>query len=243
MISPESRAQGLCLDKFQAIRLPPGREPSPSPSPAAFDLLGDFVSALQAGQDCGLILLPLPADANVHWLDSIRGLTGAPLLFAVSTDSTDALQRIDRDFKGDRNFDFVLHPFDLGEVKSKVQGLLNRTTLAAHGAARNEFLIYRGYRFKIGERRVFHEGREIYLQPREFDLALELFRNRDCLLSRERLYSLLWRDTVSLRSRALDVCVFKIRRKLNIEPANGLMLRAVFGQGYKLHTVSSMTGR
>lgn len=237
MISPESRAQVLSLDKSQLICLPQKREPSPT---AAFDLLGDFVSALQAGQGCGLVLVPLPANADVHWLDSIRGLTDAPLLFAVNSDSTAALQRIDREFSGERNFDFVLHPFDLGEVRSKAQSLLHRTTLATHGAARNELLIYRGYRFQISERRVFHEGREMYLQPREFDLALELFRNRDCLLSREQLYTLLWRDTVSLRSRALDVCVFKIRRKLNIEPANGLMLRAVFGQGYKLHTVSPM---
>ncbi|RUR67474.1 response regulator transcription factor [Variovorax guangxiensis] len=237
MISPESRAQVLSLDKSQLICLPQTREPSPA---AAFDLLGDFIGSLQAGQRSGLVLLPLPADASAHWLDSIRALIDVPILFAVNSDSTSALQRIDREISGERNFDFVLHPFDLNEVRAKVQGLLNRTTLAAHGATRNELLIYRGYRFQISERRVFHEGREMYLQPREFDLALELFRNRDCLLSREQLYGLFWRDTVGLRSRALDVCVFKIRRKLNIEPANGLMLRAVFGQGYKLHTVSPM---
>lgn len=239
MISPESRAQGSRLDKFQAISLSPEREPSPA---AAFDLLSDFVSALQAGQGCGLVLLPLPADANARWLQAIRGLTDAPVLFAVGAGSADALQRIDSEFPGERNFDFVRHPFDLEEIRAKVQCLLNRTTLAAHGVARNELLIYRDYRFLISERKVFHEGREMRLQPREFDLALELFRNRDCLLSREQLYTHLWQDSVNLRSRALDVCIFKIRRKLNIEPANGLMLRAIFGQGYKLHTVTPTPG-
>lgn len=234
MISPESRAQGLRLDQHQAISLLQEREPSPS----GFDLLSDFVSALQAGQGCGLVLLPLPADASARWVQAIRGLTDAPVLFAVNADSTDALHRIDSEFPGERNFDFVLHPFSLEEIRLKVQCLLNRTTFAAHGVARNELLVYREYRFLIGERKVFHAGREVRLQPREFDLALELFRNRDCLLSREQLYAHLWRDSVNLRSRALDVCVFKIRRKLNIEPVNGLMLRAIFGQGYKLHTVS-----
>ena len=238
MVSPESRAQALSLDKSQLIYLPPHqREQSHADG---FDLLGDFIGSLQAGQRSGLVLLPLPVDATVQWLDSVRALIDAPLLFAVNSDSVAAQQGIEREFSGERNFDFVLHPFDLDEVRSKAQGLLHRTTLAAYGAGRNELLIYRGYRFQISERRVFHEEREMYLQPREFDLALELFRNRDCLLSREQLYGLFWRDTVSLRSRALDVCVFKIRRKLNIEPANGLMLRAVFGQGYKLHTVSPM---
>ncbi|RSZ29687.1 MULTISPECIES: winged helix-turn-helix domain-containing protein [unclassified Variovorax] len=235
MISPESRAQGLRLHELQAFSLPQER----GPSPAAFDLLSDFVNALQAGQGCGLVLLPLPADANTRWVQAIRGLTDAPLLFAVNAESAHALQRIDSEFPGERNFDFVLHPFDLEEIRLKVQHLLNRTSFVAHGVARNELLVYRGYRFLIGQRKVFHEGREMHLQPREFDLALELFRNRDCLLSREQLYAHLWRDSVNLRSRALDVCVFKIRRKLNIEPANGLMLRAIFGQGYKLHTVAS----
>jgi len=238
MISPESRAQGSYLDARQVIGLPPAREPSP----AAFDLLSDFVNALQAGQGSGLVLLPLPADASARWVQAIRGLTDAPVLFAVDSDSTDALQRIDSEFPGERNFDFVLHPFDLQEIRLKVQCLLNRTSFAAHGMPRNELLVYRDYRFLIGERKVFHQGRELRLQPREFDLALELFRNRDCLLSRERLYTHLWRDSVDLRSRALDVCIFKIRRKLNIEPANGRMLRAIFGQGYKLHTVGLSIG-
>lgn len=238
MISPESRAQRLCLDARQAISLPQTREPSP----AAFDVLSDFVNALQAGQGCGLVLLPLPSDASARWVQAIRGLTDAPVLFAVDAESTDALQRIDSEFPGERNFDFVLHPFDLQEIRSKVQCLLNRTSFAAHGVPRNQLLVYRDYRFLIGERKVFHQGKELRLQPREFDLALELFRNRDCLLSRERLYTHLWRDSVDLRSRALDVCIFKIRRKLNIEPANGLMLRAIFGQGYKLHTVGLSVG-
>ena len=238
MISPESRAQGLRLDARQVLSLSQAREPSP----AGFDLLSDFVNSLQAGQGCGLVLLPLPADASARWVQAIRGLTDAPVLFAVDADSTDALQRIDSEFPGERNFDFILHPFDLQEIRSKVQSLLNRTAFAAHGVPRNELLVYRGYPFLIGQRKVFHQGKELRLQPREFDLALELFRNRDCLLSREQLYAHLWRDSVNLRSRALDVCIFKIRRKLNIEPANGLMLRAIFGQGYKLHTVGSSAG-
>ena len=164
MVSPESRAQALSLDKSQLIYLPPRqREQSHADG---FDLLGDFIGSLQAGQRSGLVLLPLPVDATVQWLDSVRALIDAPLLFAVNSDSVAAQQGIEREFSGERNFDFVLHPFDLDEVRSKAQGLLHRTTLAAYGAGRNELLIYRGYRFQISERRVFHEEREMYLQPR-----------------------------------------------------------------------------
>ena len=131
MISPESRAQVLSLDKSQLIYLPQHREPT---ADVGFDLLGDFIGSLQAGQRSGLVLLPLPVDATLQWLNSVRALIEAPLLFAVNSDSMVALQRIDREFIGERNFDFVLHPFDLDEVRSKAQGLLNRTTLAAHGA-------------------------------------------------------------------------------------------------------------
>jgi len=207
--------------------------------PVAFDLLSDFANALHAGRRFGVLLLTLPSGADVHWLQAIRGLTDAPVLFAANADSMDTLRRIGSEFPGEKNFDFVLPPFNLEEIKSKAQRLLSQASLAAPSSVSNELLVYRGYRFQIGERRVFHEGREMRLQPREYDLALELFRNRDRLLNRDELYSLLWRDMVNLRSRALDVCIFKIRRKLKIEPVNGLMLRSVFGHGYKLHTVTS----
>ncbi|MGJ7537649.1 MULTISPECIES: winged helix-turn-helix domain-containing protein [unclassified Variovorax] len=225
-----------------AVDLLAQQHQSTAPPLATFDLLGNFANALHAGQRFGLVLLTFPSGADIHWLQAIRGLTDAPVLFATNADGADALQRISGQFPGEKNFDFVLPPFNLEEIKSKAQRLLNRAALAAPRTAGNELLVYRGYRFQIGERKVFHEGHELRLQPREYDLALELFRNRDCLMSRERLHTLLWRDIVNLRSRALDVCVFKIRRKLNLEPVNGLMLRSVFGQGYKLQTVTSSAG-
>jgi DNA-binding response OmpR family regulator len=225
MISPESRT---------ALQLQ-----STALSPVAFDLLGDFANALHTGRRFGVLLLTLPSGADAHWLQAIRGLTDAPVLFAANADSADALRRMDNEFAGEKNFDFVLPPFNLEEIKWKAQRLLKRAALVAPGMGRNELLVYQGYRFQIGERRVFLRGREMRLQPREYDLALEFFRNKDRLLSRNQLHSLLWQDMVNLRSRALDVCIFKIRRKLNIEPANGLMLRSVFGQGYKLQTVAS----
>jgi DNA-binding response OmpR family regulator len=205
----------------------------------AFESLSDLMNALQAGDRFGLLLLNLPVDVNINWLKAIRGLTSAPVLFAINESKAAWQLRAGGRFQGESNFDFVFPPFDSAEIRLRVRNLMSRSASLKCAQAGNGVLAYKSYRFQIDERKVFYEGREVSLQRREYDLALNFFKNIDFPLARGNLNFLLRREFSDSRSRVLDVYVAKIRKKLKIEPSNGLVLKAVFGYGYELRTAFS----
>lgn len=205
----------------------------------AFDSLRELTDALDTGQQFGLLLLTLPEDADAGWLQAIRKLTNGVMLFVVDMNSVKAMNRIGNEYTGANNFDFVLAPFGLEEIKIRTQLLLNRSasaTTIAPTMLDGEILAFGEYVFYCSEYRVFHRQKEMHLQRREYEIALGLFKNMNHLMTREKMHALLWRDPVSMRSRALDVHVSKIRKKLNIKPENGLILSAIYGRGYQLRT-------
>ncbi|WP_428744976.1 response regulator transcription factor [Variovorax sp.] len=202
----------------------------------AFDTLGDLMKALQAGDRFGLLLLNLPADVNINWLKAIRSLSSAPVLFVVNESKAAWQLRSGGKLHAESNFDFVFPPFDAAEIRLRVRNLLSRGASTKSATTGKGVLAFKNYRFQLDERKVFYEEREIALQRREYDLALHFFQNMDLPLARSSLNFLLRRDLSASRSRVLDVYVAKLRKKLRIEPANGLILKAVFGYGYELRT-------
>ena len=205
----------------------------------AFETLSDLMNALQAGDRFGLLLLNLPADVNINWVKAIRGLTSAPVLFAVNESKAAWQLRAGGKLHGESNFDFVFPPFDSAEIRLRVRNLMSRSASIRCAATGNGVLAFKSYRFQLDERKVFYEDREVSLQRREYDLALNFFKNIDFPLARGNLNFLLRREFSDSRSRVLDVYVAKIRKKLRIEPSNGLILKAVFGYGYELRTAFS----
>jgi len=207
----------------------------------AFETVTDLMNALCSGDRFGLLLLALPTDVNINWVKAIRGLTNAPVLFAVNESKAAWQLRAGDRFLGDGNFDFVFPPFDSGEIRLRLRNLMTRSAAARCAKTENGVLAFRNYKFQLDERKVFYEDREVSLQRREYDLALNFFKNIDFPLARGNLNFLLRREFADSRSRVLDVYVAKIRKKLKIEPSNGLILKAVFGYGYELRTAFSKT--
>lgn len=203
---------------------------------AVFNSLSDLMCSLQAGRHFGLLFLTFPSTADIHWLRLICELTDAPMLLVVDVGDIDLLRQIGGEHSHRNELDFVLTPFGAEEISSRVQFLLNRSAAAALNAKKNGPMVFRDYLFQLDKRRVFYKGQEINLQPREYNVAVEFFRNRDRLVTRQTLHALFWRNSTNLRSRTIDVCVSKVRRKLNIDPKNGLILRTISGRGYQLHT-------
>ncbi len=89
------------------------------------------------------------------------------------------------------------------------------------------------YRFESGTGVVQFGGRAQKLPPLEFDLAMAFFRHLDRTLSREWLYITLW-GRFDGGSRALDTQISRLRRKLDLQGADGWSLRSVSGVGYRL---------
>jgi DNA-binding response OmpR family regulator len=70
----------------------------------------------------------------------------------------------------------------------------------------------------------------IDLTVKEFDLLVELVRNKNIALYRDRLYEKVWNEPFLGETRTLDSHIQRLRKKLGIEKE----IKTVFRVGYRL---------
>jgi len=95
-------------------------------------------------------------------------------------------------------------------------------------------LVHGAFRFATADRRVWVGGKQVLLAPKEFDLAVLLFRSMGSLVSRQTMVDQIWRYHVDPSSRTVVSHLSRIRTKLSLWPHNGVRLSAVYGLGSRL---------
>jgi DNA-binding response OmpR family regulator len=124
--------------------------------------------------------------------------------------------------------DYVPKPFRLGELLARVRALLRRAAPAELAA--------RGVRVDPDARRVFRNGEEIALTPKEFDLLTLLLANAGSVVRRERLMSQVWDENWFGSTKTLDVHMSSLRRKLGDDGAEPELITTVRGVGFRFET-------
>ena len=81
---------------------------------------------------------------------------------------------------------------------------------------------------------VTHRGQEVKLSPTELKLLLELARRPGQVFTRALLLERVWEYSYLGDSRLVDVCVQRLRSKVEDDPANPTLIQTVRGVGYKL---------
>jgi two-component system response regulator QseB len=120
--------------------------------------------------------------------------------------------------------DYVVKPFDLGELAARLRALLRR------GAGRAEPVIaYGNLHFNPSTREVRVEGEVVQLSARELAVLEALLARPGAILSRAQLEDKLygWNDPVE--SNAVEVHIHALRRKLGAD-----LIRNVRGVGWML---------
>lgn len=131
--------------------------------------------------------------------------------------------------------DFMARPARAGELEARVNALLRRSYPAQHETE----LIFGPYHFYPPSRVLKVRGVQVELKNREYELALFLFQNLGRLLSREHLHEAVWGLGIEALSRSLDTHISRLRTKLDLRPANGFLLLAIYGLGYRLETIDA----
>lgn len=208
--------------------------------PELFANASELLNSLGRGRRFDLLLMVEGGNSAWNQLSVVCGVIGMPALLLARESVGDQATRWLQEFPVSPLFDFASVDSQNDELNRRMVRLLQRA-VEHHGqfAAIKE-TVFGGYVFHEGLQSVVHQGREICLQPRQFGLALELFRNVGQVLERHQLWSLLWAEPFPPSGgRALDVCVASVRRTLRLCSENGFTLNAVYKRGYRLLAVSS----
>lgn len=221
----------------------------------AFSSGAALLEAINQGLHLNLVLLASKsAEGADRQLVQLRAVSSIPVVMVIpGAGAHDAGRHVRRWMQEGGEIDFIVGEASHWELECRVQALLGDSNsdisvpslFAAHDrlSPAGEGGVDR-YVFLEGQPIVLLDEREIVLKQREFDLAHVLFRSIGKVLSREWLWRTVWgMKSTPPRSRAIDVCVANVRRKLELRPCHGVVLTAIYGRGYRLSRVSQADAR
>ncbi len=142
--------------------------------------------------------------------------------------------------------DYLAKPFHLREVLARIKSVLRRTRAAPHSAAPPEAapteaapapgaatLSFAGYALDPAKRRLTgSDGAEIGLTTGEFNLLVAFAEHANRVLDRDMLMDLAKGRQWEAMDRSVDTQVARLRRKIEPDPKNPTLIRAVRGVGY-----------
>jgi DNA-binding response OmpR family regulator len=144
--------------------------------------------------------------------------------------------------------DYLPKPFDISILLARLHGLLRRwawqrrepgATIPAEMEAEAPYAFAgRTIDFAALELRV--DGRSIRLTVMEADLLRYLVRHQGRSISRKELLEQVWRMREDTDTRAIDNFIVRLRRYIEVDPANPLFLKTVRGIGYRFEPESSL---
>jgi DNA-binding response OmpR family regulator len=130
--------------------------------------------------------------------------------------------------------DYLPKPFDLAELEARLRALYRRSLGAVHAALQVATLA-----FDTVSRRFTLAGRALDLPPREHDLLEALIAQSPRPVSKQTLAERLRSSDAVLSHDALEVYVYRLRRRLE---GSGAAIHTLRGLGYVLEAVPGGAG-
>ncbi|MGJ7530128.1 winged helix-turn-helix domain-containing protein [Variovorax sp. GB1P17] len=210
-------------------------------TPVLFEDSSELLALLCSGRRFDLLLIVEDGASTWRQLVTVCRVFGIPTLLLAANSGFERAHIWGQDFPISPLFDFAFLDCNEIELQQRMLRLLHHGSEHKAQLASKKGSAFGNYEFHEGICTVSHLGREINLQPRQFKLALELFRNIGSVLERNRLWALLWTTPLPSKGvRTLDVCVANVRKKLELFPENGFALKSVYGRGYQLLSVAPL---
>ncbi|HNY94169.1 MAG TPA: response regulator transcription factor [Flexilinea sp.] len=187
----------------------------------------DFFAAIKEElPELVLLDIMLPGEDGLQILKKLRAseVTRAIPVIMLTAKTTEYDKVIGLDSGAD---DYLTKPFGMMELIARIKAVLRRASVAEESdeITIGPLVVYRD------EHRVFNNGVEVALTPKEFSLLLYLIENRGIVLTRERLLSEVWGFDYYGETRTVDAHIRSLRMKLG---EAGDLIETVRGIGYRI---------
>ena len=176
-------------------------------------------------RDVDLVLLDLvmPRRSGLDVLSDLKQRVPSPpvIVLTAVTEISARIQALDRGA-----VDVVAKPFSTTELSARIRRHLHQKTPAPSGEQR--YLEAGGVQLDLHRRRALTAQGPVSLTGREFALLAHLMRRSNDVCSREELLHDIWDLSFDPGSNVVDVCVRRLRSKLQPTPP----IVTVRGAGY-----------
>jgi DNA-binding response OmpR family regulator len=115
-----------------------------------------------------------------------------------------------------------------------------RRGVRAEQVARGEAIEIEELRIDPDVVQAFVDGRSAELTPTEFRLLYALARERGRVVTRDELMQQLWGRRQTRRDRTVDVCIRKLRDKVDRRAPTHAFIHTRYGVGYKLDPIPKL---
>ena len=179
------------------------------------------------GLEFDLLILDImmPGEDGVSFAKSMRRSNrDVPILMLTARSETD--QRIEGLEAGAD--DYLAKPFDPRELLLRVANIVKRAVPTDLTAV--EKVVFGPYTFTLSKRELKKNGEPVKLTERERDILVRFTTVPGDNIPRHELVP----DANDVGERTIDVQINRLRRKIEIDPANPRYLQTVRGIGYRL---------
>jgi two-component system response regulator RegX3 len=176
--------------------------------------------------DILLLDINLQEESGFVLCKKIREESDIPILFISARQSDDDVL-IALNIGGD---DYIKKPYTLSVLLAKVKIMMKRM---GRSQKEEQTESAGNVRIEISTRKVYISEKEVTLKAKEFKLFQCLFENRNTIVTKEKLFDLVWGDAY-FSDGTLNVHIRKLREKLEENPNEPKMIKTIWGTGYML---------
>ena len=194
----------------------------------------ELMAAFRVGVvDLVLLDLRLRGEDGMHLLRQLRAESQIPVIILTGR-AEEADRVMGLELGAD---DYLTKPFSPRELLARIRTVLRRTQLRGDPQGARVCRAYRipGWELNLRTRRLTaSSGTEIALSNGEFNLLAALLATGNRVVSRDQLIEMSRRYDNEVYDRAIDVQILRLRRKIEVNPAEPKIIVTERGVGYRL---------
>ncbi len=135
--------------------------------------------------------------------------------------------------------DYLTKPFGVRELMARAAALMRRARAPLTAADGDSPSDHRSAASSSIRRAAACAcaAQQIEVTRQEFNLLYVLASNPGIVFTRERLLSRVWQEQSFVTGRSVDTLVKRLRKKIEIDPADPQLILTVWGDGYKFADV------
>jgi len=181
--------------------------------------------------DLVILDIMLPKEDGLSLCRRIRTTSDVPIIMLTARGS-----EIDRVVGLEMGADdYLTKPFSTHELLARIRALLRRAKLTARAPReqRPASLSFSGWKLDLGSRRLHSaDGAAVPLTGGEFELLVAFCEHPRRVLTREQLLDLTRGRAAALFDRSIDIQVSRLRRKIEENPKDPVLIQTVRAGGY-----------